>query len=220
MTALYTVQDHLPRPEDALRHSASETKGGAAYEAVTEARAEQLKAKRIYDQQRSELSDDEANSKRATGNVFEKAKALERHVNTDTMRAESLAMTHVEHLNTQAEQWMNEPISRRIRKKRFCIPVSVLLDFSEKSTPGQKLQFLLCVVLDKVASTCVFGRGGGCSSAKSSPSSSLPFFFLFLSGSAPSHSFPHPDREQAHFHPKFMYLFFFGGGEEREGGIN
>ena len=97
--ATHSSRRPAPRPEDALSElSASKTKGDTAYDALevlTKARAQQLEAKRCYDQKCNEFAEAETNLERATGNVLEKAAGLEKHVKTTTTRAESLGMTEV-----------------------------------------------------------------------------------------------------------------------------
>ena len=84
-----------------LEHAGCKNKGDVACEAMdalTKDRAEQLEAKRFCHQMWSEFAQAETNCEKATENILEKADALDWHVKTATMRAESLAITR-DHCN-------------------------------------------------------------------------------------------------------------------------
>ena len=75
---------------------ASLSKGNAAHaamEAVNQARDWQEEAKRLYDQQIAEAAEAEEIYNDAIERTLEKTEALEKHVKTATMRADSLAAT-------------------------------------------------------------------------------------------------------------------------------
>ena len=172
----------------AVQHAESKDKGDAAYEAmeaVTEARAHSDEAKRISDHKCDECHASEEVFNEGTTNVFEKAEALERHVKTAPMRAESLAIKEDDFNKTLIEEHEEAPVLLRMLashlnepaalfflhptadesadgpkhpQNKFCTPASVPLDFQEKST-GHQLQMFpsRCSVQDR-ESTCDFGR--------------------------------------------------------------
>ena len=82
---------------------ASRTKGNAAFEAMeaaTQAREQQEEARLAYDQKCQDSADAETTSNDAIKNSLENTEALEKHVKTVTMRAESLATTEVDFCKT------------------------------------------------------------------------------------------------------------------------
>ena len=73
-------------------HTTSRAKGNAAYTAIEEvamARELQAEAKRIYDQKFVDAAEAEETYHNAIKRTLEKTEALERHVKTVTMRADS-----------------------------------------------------------------------------------------------------------------------------------
>ena len=83
--------------------STSKTKDGAAHdamEALTQARERQEEARRLHDQQIDEASAAETILNFTMKDTLEKAEALEKHVRTVTMRAESLATTEADFVET------------------------------------------------------------------------------------------------------------------------
>ena len=90
--ALTQKRSHKTQSE----RTASLSKGNAAYaamEAVNQARDWQEEAKRLYDQKIAEAADTEEIYQDASKRTLEKTEALEKHVKTVTMRADSLAAT-------------------------------------------------------------------------------------------------------------------------------
>ena len=89
MLALTQRRSHKTGTERAT----STAKGNAAYaamEAVIMAREWQEEAKRVYDMKYAEAAEDEEIYKDAIRRTLEKTEALEKHVKTVTMRADSL----------------------------------------------------------------------------------------------------------------------------------
>ena len=103
------MQDHLQQTmvisrrssqETHIEKAASKTKGNAAYEAIeaaTHTRLWQAKASRRYKQKCPEA---ETAYSGAIKDTLEKTEALEKHVQTVTMRAESLATTEADFSKT------------------------------------------------------------------------------------------------------------------------
>ena len=75
------------------------SKGNAAYAAMEDvimAREWQAEAKRAYDQKFAEAAEAEETYHDAIGSTLEKTEALEKHVKTMTMRADSLVTTEAD----------------------------------------------------------------------------------------------------------------------------
>ena len=89
-------------------HTVSKTNEDATYEAMeealTSARARQEDARRIQDQKCNEAAAAETNCTNAMQDVLEKAEALEQHVETVTMRADSLLITESDFFQTILEK--------------------------------------------------------------------------------------------------------------------
>ena len=99
MLALTQRRSHKTGTERAM----SVSKGNAAYvamEAVVMAREWQAEAKRAYDQKFAEAAEAEETYHNAIKRTLEKTEALERHVKTVTMRADSLAFNEADFFQT------------------------------------------------------------------------------------------------------------------------
>ena len=169
------LRDFDRRPEDALgtRRADSNNEVDASHEAMAalaKVGAEQLEAKLFNDQQCNEFAESATNYERTTGNVLKKPEALERHVKTVTMRAESLVMTEDEcnatliqkheeaqvrvitpasHPNTLASTGGPSSFAPRVGPERSsCPPCCVVL---------HKLEVNLCFGRSALSKTCVSG---------------------------------------------------------------
>ena len=102
--------------------STSKTKGDAAYEAmeaVAQAREQQKEARRVCEQKCQDAAEAETIFNGAINDTLEKNKALEKHVRTVTMRAESLATREADFFKTvldrqeEAQRHFNELSAQR-----------------------------------------------------------------------------------------------------------
>ena len=105
----------------------SNSKGNDAYaamEAVIKARARQEEAKRAYDQKFAEATIAEETYHDAIRRTLEKTEALERHVRTVTMRADSLAFNEADLLQTLIEHQEETIRVLNTLYRRLCMPRS------------------------------------------------------------------------------------------------
>ena len=103
MTAMTKRRSHKTGTERAT----STSKGNDAYaamEAVIMAREWQAEAERAYDQKFVEATEAEVTYHDAIRRTLEKTEALERHVMTVTMRADSLAFVEADFFQTLIER--------------------------------------------------------------------------------------------------------------------
>ena len=125
-TALHAMQDHLQQTTVISKRRSQKTlceqsrpraKGDAAYEALealTQARQRQEEARRLHAQKCEEAAEAEMRFNGAIKDTLEKADALETHVKTATMTAESPATTEADFFKTflarqeEAQRDLNE----------------------------------------------------------------------------------------------------------------
>ena len=116
MSAQHRVQDHLQQTMDLSQNQSQKThtertvlrtKGNAAHsamEAATKARERQEEAKRLFEQRCKGAAEAEMAHNEAIKRTLEETEALERHVKSVTMRAESLATTEADFFQTLFER--------------------------------------------------------------------------------------------------------------------
>ena len=121
MSAIHRLQDRLQQTlalsqrrshKTHSERAASLSKRNGAYaamEAITEARDWQEEAKRLYDQQIAEAAEAEEIYNDSVKRTPEKTEALEKHVKTMTMRADSLAATEADFFQCQSSTTQKRP---------------------------------------------------------------------------------------------------------------
>ena len=112
MITVHKLQDRLQKMIASTQRRSHKTgtgratstaKGNAAYaamEAVIEARGWQVEAKRVYDQKFAEAAEAEDTYHASIRRTLERTEALEKHVKTVTMRADTLVTTEADFFQT------------------------------------------------------------------------------------------------------------------------